>query len=54
VIHDELIPLPKELGESHRSIGPLEDIPLLDLLPRQLAPLPAQLIAELGEFLLLR
>src|SRR5216684_3889302 len=54
VIDNELAPPTKELGESHRSLGTLEDILLLDFLPRQFAPLPAQFIAELCEFLLLR
>gem|GEM_PF-44780 len=54
VIDDELIPLPEELREGYLSFGTVEVISLLDFLPRQFAPLPAQFIAELCEFFLLR
>src|SRR5260370_29100551 len=53
VVDDELAPLAEEIGERLLAVRAVEDIRRGDLLPRQLAPLPAEVIAETGEFLLL-
>ena len=53
VVDDELTPPGEELGQGLPAIGSLEKVIFVDALSRQLSPLLAQLIAELGEFLLL-
>jgi hypothetical protein len=53
VIDDELIVLAEELAERFPAAVTLERILLLDVLPGQLAPLPAELIPSPGKFLLL-
>jgi hypothetical protein len=54
VVDDELTSLLEEVRQRLLSTRSLEEVALLDLLPRKLAALPAQLIAESCEFLLLR
>src|SRR5580658_9247248 len=51
VIDDKLAAPVEEIGESLFAARPLEDILLLHALPRQLAPLAAQLIAQPRELL---
>ena len=51
---DHELPAPvEEIGQALLTVGPVEDVFLLDALPRQLAPLPAQLVAQPRELLLL-
>src|SRR5262245_1335611 len=53
VIDGELTPRAEELGERRLPARALEDVRLVDPFPRQLPPLPAELVAEPGELLLL-
>jgi hypothetical protein len=50
---DQLAASVEEVGERLLAVRPVEDIPLLHPDPGQFAALPAQLIAQPGEFLLL-
>src|SRR5216683_3359048 len=54
VVDDELSTSLEEVAECLRAVLALEGVVLLDELPGQVAPLPAQLIAHPGELLLLR
>src|SRR5437879_2191927 len=54
VIDDQLAATLEEVAECLRPALALEGIVLFDKLPRQIAPLPAQLVAHPGEVLLLR
>src|SRR5215813_11843402 len=54
VIDEQLAPSPEEVAKCLRSVLTLERVGLFDELPRQIAPLPAQLVAHPREFLLLR
>src|SRR5207245_1737631 len=51
VVDDELALAGEEVGEGVLSLGAVEDVFLLDLLPGELAPLGAQRIALAGESL---
>src|ERR1700730_8311703 len=51
--NDQLLASVEQLGQGLPAAAAVENIVLLDPLPRQLAALPAQLIAQPGEFLLL-
>jgi hypothetical protein len=51
VIDDELALAAEQIGEGFLAARPVENIGLLDLYPRQLAPLFAERIALSGEFL---
>src|SRR5205814_5935765 len=52
--YDELASSAEEIGQRLLSIRSLEDVFLLDALPRKLAPLPAEVVAQLRELLFLR
>src|SRR5262249_3956767 len=52
MLDDQLAASAEEVGERLLSVGSVEHVSLLDLHPRQLAPLGAQAIAQPGEFLL--
>src|SRR4029450_4547158 len=54
VIDDQLAAPLEEIAEGLRPVLALEGVGLLDELPGQLAPLPAELGAHPGELLLLR
>src|SRR5262245_29837501 len=54
VIDDQLAAPREEVTECLRPVLALEGVGLLDELPGQLAPLPAELVAHVGELLLLR
>jgi hypothetical protein len=54
MIDDELASAVEELRQRLLPVRPLEHVILRDGLPRQIAPLLAQLIAQAGEFLLLQ
>ena len=54
VIDDQLAASLEEVAERLRPVLALEGVLLLDELPGQIAPLPAQLVAHPGELLLLR
>src|SRR5262247_3595963 len=53
VIDDELTAPPEEVAQCLRPVLALEDVLLFHELPRQVAPLPAQLVAHPRELLLL-
>jgi hypothetical protein len=53
VIDDKLAAPPEEVAECLLPMLPLEGVWLFDELPRQVAPLPAQLVAHPRELLLL-
>src|SRR5260370_309790 len=53
MLDDELATPLEQVAERHFALRRVEDIALLDLLPRQLAALARQLVAPAGEFLLL-
>ena len=53
MVDDQLTAAIEELGERLLAFRPVEDVLLLHPHPGQLAALPAQLIAEPGEFLFL-
>src|SRR5215510_13662030 len=53
VIDDELATPPEEVAQCLRPVLALEDVLLFHELPRQVAPLPAQLVAHPRELLLL-
>src|ERR1700681_4728257 len=53
VINDELAPSPEEIGDRLPAARPIENVVLLNPLPRQRAPLPAEFIAQPREFLFL-
>src|SRR5258707_7149376 len=52
VIYDELAATAKEVRQSLSAVLAFEYVLLLDALPGQLAPLPAELFAQAREFLL--
>ncbi len=54
VVDDELAPFPEELDEGLLAAGLVEDIGLLDPLPRELAALPVQVVTQPREFLFSR
>jgi hypothetical protein len=54
VVNDELTVLAEELGEGFPAMRAFEEVLLLYVLPGQLAPLPAELIAQPRELLFLR
>src|SRR5947209_9055422 len=54
VIDDQLAASREDVAERPRPALALEGVLLLDELPGQIAPLPAQLVAHPGELLLLR
>src|ERR1700738_3442131 len=53
MINDELAPPGEQVGERLLAVRPVEHVALLDPLPRQLAPLPAQVVTHPVELLLL-
>src|SRR5439155_20664317 len=53
VIDDELTTPVEEVGERLLALGAVEHVILLDLEPRQLTPLPTELITQPGELLFL-
>jgi len=53
VIDDQLALVTEDFGESLRAVWAFEDITFLDSLPRQFAALPGDLVAQVGQFLLL-
>ena len=53
MLDDQLDAAVEKIGERLLAVRPVEDILLLDLDPRQLAPSGAELVAQPGEFLLL-
>ena len=53
MIDDELAAPREEIRKSLLAGRPLENVALVDALPRQLAPLAAQLIAQVQELFLL-
>jgi hypothetical protein len=53
VIDDQLAPSIEEIDQRLLAARPVEAIRLGDLLPRQLATLPAELVVETSELLLL-
>src|SRR5207245_4706539 len=54
VIDEQLAPPVEELGQRLLAVGPVEDVLLLDRLPRKVVPLLRQLVAKTSELLLLR
>jgi hypothetical protein len=52
VVDDELVAALEEVGQRLLAPGPVEDVVLLHLLPRQLPALLAELVAQAREFLL--
>jgi hypothetical protein len=52
VIDEELRASSEEIGEGGRALVSLEAVLLVDLHPRQLLPLPGQLVAATGQLLL--
>src|SRR5207248_1513994 len=54
VVDDELTAILEDIRERLGAVRAIEDVQLVDLLPRQLAPLPAQRITLMCEFFLLR
>src|SRR5205823_9740303 len=53
VIHEQLGAAVEEIGQGLHAVHGHEPVVLLDRDPRQLAPLPGQLVAAAGELLLL-
>jgi hypothetical protein len=53
VINNQLAAALKEVGKRFFAVPSLEGILLLNLFPRQVAALPAQLITQMGKFLFL-
>jgi hypothetical protein len=51
VIHNELASSIEQVSQRPLAVRPLEDVALLHSLPGKLAPLPAQFIAPVREFL---
>ena len=54
MIDDELAPLFEEFGQRLLAARPVEDVLLVNLLPWEFAPLPAQFVPQPREFLFLR
>src|SRR6516164_1792063 len=54
VINDQLAAAVQQLRQALPAVGSFEYVVLLDALPRQFAPLAAQLVAQPREFLLPR
>src|SRR5262245_56004010 len=52
VVDGELAPRAEELSERFLAARPVEDVRLVDLLPRELAALAAEIVAQPGELLL--
>src|SRR6187399_3205844 len=53
VLDDQLVSPREEVRKGHLAARCVEDVVLLDLHPRQLAPFGAQLVAQAGAFLFL-
>src|SRR5258708_1923831 len=53
VLDNELVPPRKQVGQRLLAVGSFEDVVPVHALPRQLAPLAAELIAQFRELLLL-
>jgi len=54
VLDEELAPPVEELGQRHRALGPVENVLLVHLHPRQRAALRGQPVAEARELFLFR